>query len=263
MKKFENIKAIILDKDGVFVDFHKLWSRVIACRAQLAAEMTTSNWEQFNLVRTACIRSMGIDEDDETIDPHSPISLPADMVRLVFSTALYLTANEINPRFDWKQTREISARCMEEAKKQLNSIELSEPLPGVIKKIKEIADNDYAIAVFSSDTEDNVDKTLEKFDIADCVTAVQAGELKTSALYSKLCTKLKVKPEETLLISDSPDDLRKAKEAGARTIGVLSGITSKASSSGAFEEFSDDIIDSLAKLDLSKIQGKLKKKLLT
>ena len=65
MKSYDNIKAIILDKDGVFVDFHQLWMRIIAARAQILAEYTTAKWEDFNYVRTMCIRAMGVDEEDD------------------------------------------------------------------------------------------------------------------------------------------------------------------------------------------------------
>jgi hypothetical protein len=53
--KFENIEAIILDKDGVFVDFNKVWLRIIAYRAQLIAERAANTSPELATIREACL----------------------------------------------------------------------------------------------------------------------------------------------------------------------------------------------------------------
>lgn len=254
MPKAKNIEAILLDKDGVFVDFHKLWLRVIAYRAQLIAEYTTDCWDQFNQVRTACIRAMGVDEDEELLDPYAPCSLPEQEVKVALKTATHLTVYSWDPTFSWKKSSDIVERVFSEANSQLDFKELTEAIDGSIDKIKEIASKSYKLAVFSSDSADNVKAALEKFEIEDLFTEIQAGELKNTELYKACCKRMGLEPEQTLLVSDSPTDLLAASEAGAYSIGVLTGVV-PAGEIGTLKVCADEVISSLKDLDLSSISG--------
>ena len=250
----DNVKAVILDKDGVFVNFQSLWLRVIAYRAQLIAEYITSTWEKFNLVRTACIRSMGVDEDDETIDPLAPCSMPFDMVRTALETATYLAVFDYDPTIKWKKVSDIVERALQETKEQLDVVELSEPLEGSLEKINEIKSAGLKLGLFTSDSNTNTLNTLKKFDIVNAFDAVQVGRYKDTELYELLCSSLSVTPSETILVSDSPRDLDAARNAGGYAIGVLSGVVGSDNISG-LKVSADEVIDSLASLDLSKFAG--------
>lgn len=248
MQVLDGVKAIILDKDGVFVDFDKLWLRVIAYRAQLIAEIATDNWEAFNIVRTACIKAMGVDEDDESIDPNSPSSMPVDMVMFALTTAAYISINGIDPEFTWKNAEALIDRAMAETKSQLNFIDMAEEVPGSVAKIKELAATYETLAVFTSDTKSNADETLAKFELVDAIKMVKGGARKTSELYAQLCQELGYKPEETVFVSDAPHDIRIGKEAGAKTIAVLSGVASRQED---YEGFADVIIPSIVEMEIA------------
>lgn len=254
------IKAIILDKDGVFVSFHKLWLRVIACRAQIIAERTTETWDIFNKVRTTCIRAMGVDEDDESIDPFSPVSMPADLVDVALYTAVYLTINEINPKFTWLNAREIVDKSIIEARESFDVLENSEPIEGSIEKIREIHEAGFELAVYTSDTLEHSEGTLKKFGVEDCFSGVFAGKHKDKETYENICKSLRLKPSETILISDAPKELIGAKEAGAYTIGLLSGVSEKkVFETHEVKNFVDEIIPSLRDLDLKNLAMNKKK----
>jgi HAD superfamily hydrolase (TIGR01549 family) len=254
-----NIKAVILDKDGVFVNFQKLWLRVIACRAQIIAERTTESWDIFNKVRTACIRAMGVDEDDESIDPYSPVSMPAHLVDVALYTALYLTLNEINPKFSWKESRKFVDDSIEEANRSFDIMENSDPIEGSIEKIKEIDELGFELAVYTSDTQENAEKTLEKFGIRDYFNEIFSGKHKDQKTYEQLCKNLGLDPSETVLVSDSPKELISAKQAGAETIALLSGVSEKRIfESKGVSEFIDQILPSLKDLDLKNLSAKKK-----
>jgi phosphoglycolate phosphatase-like HAD superfamily hydrolase len=66
-------------------------------------------------------------------------------------------------------------------------------------------------------------------------------------------------PEETLLVTDSPNDINAAKESGAKAILVLSGIVDQASNLSSLD--ADLIINSLADLNLDQIEHSKKKAL--
>jgi HAD superfamily hydrolase (TIGR01509 family) len=258
-KKFENIEAIILDKDGVFVDFNKVWLRVIAYRAQLIAERASNTSEELVAIRNSCIKSMGVDEDLDTVDPYGPCSMPKETVRLALATGLYLAKNATDPNFGWLHCFEIIDECLEQAKEELKVSELSEEIPGAIAKIKELAEL-YKVAIYTSDSMQNTIETLDKFDLAGSVCEdMQTGERKNADNYLALCDKIDVNPENTLLISDGPLDIRAAKACGAKAIAVLSGVLEEDYNMKSIRDLTDDVLDSIADLDINNIDGPKKK----
>ncbi len=253
------IKAVILDKDGVFVDFHKLWLRVIAYRAQLIAETATGSWDRFHVLRTACIRAMGVDEEEETIDAYAPCSMPAADVKLALKVATYITVNTWDPAFSFKQASDIVEQCFADTIVQLDFSEMVESIPGSIEKINEIDEAGFKIAVLSSDSSSNIKIALEKFKIKSKISALQGDHLKTPELYAALCKKLQVEPADTVMISDAPRDLEIARAAGAKTIGVLTGVVPK-ENIGLLKVVADEVLGSLADLNVSKLSGDKTKK---
>ena len=249
---FKNIKAIVLDKDGVFVDFHKLWMRVIASRAQILAEYTTSNWEAFNHVRTTCIRAMGVDDEDETIDPDSPVSMPADMVKTAVTTGLYIAVNGLEPTYTWRNAQADVARSDKDLVEHLNFDDLIIEVEGAVEKILAMGEAGFKLAIFTSDSEKNTEKALEKFNLKSAVSDVVAGMYKTPEMYAGICERLGVKPEETIFVTDSPVDARIGKEAGANILAVLSGVIRKEDKDKHSTNV-DEFIDSLADLDVAAL----------
>lgn len=252
MKNFDNIKALILDKDGVFVDFHKLWMRIIAARAQILAEYTTSNWDSFNHVRSTCIRAMGVDDEDETIDPDSPVSMPADMVKTAITTGLYIAVNSLEPTYTWKNAQADVAKSDKDLAEQLDFDDMIIAVDGSIDKIKAIAEAGFKLAIFTSDSAKNTEKTLAKFELNDIVQDTVAGMYKTADMYTGICERLGVKADETIFVTDSPVDARIGKEAGANVLAVFSGVIRKADQEKHAVNV-DEFIDSLADLDLSAL----------
>lgn len=253
MKKFDNIKAIVLDKDGVFIDFHQLWMRIIAARAQILAEYTTGNWDNFNHVRTMCIRAMGVSEKDESIDADSPVCMPADMVRMAVTTGLYLAVNSLDPDYTWAKAIEDVRKSDKDLAEQLDFKEMITPIAGSIEKIKAISKAGFKLALYTSDSEKNSQETMDKFEIPGIFEASICGRYKTADLYRSICKQLKVKESETIFITDSPVDARVGREAGANVIAVLSGVMQEADKE-ANAEYVDEFILSLADLDLKKIK---------
>jgi phosphoglycolate phosphatase len=249
---FSNIEAIILDKDGVFVNFHKLWLRIIAYRAQLIAELSSDTSEMLVKIRTACIRAMGIDEDDETIDPYGPCSMPLASVRLALATGLFITKNETDPTYKWKEAFAVVDQAIAQTREDLNTVELSEEISGSIKKIQDLSSAGYKLGVFSSDSQANATATVKKFKIDSCVNAVHSGMHKDKESYEEICSQLKVKPQDSLIITDSPIDLKAAKDAGGKAVLVLSGVVTEDMNLAALGVEPDLVIDSLADFDIKK-----------
>jgi HAD superfamily hydrolase (TIGR01549 family) len=253
MSDLGNIKAIILDKDGVFVDFYQLWLRIIGARAQILAEYTTETWENFNYVRSMCIRSMGVDEDDESIDPNSPVAMPFHMVKLAVTTGLFLSVNHLKPEYTWQDAMNDVERSNQDLQNQLNIKDLVQEVPGSIDKIKELA-KDYKLAVYSSDSEANVKSALEKFEIVDLISHIKAGTYKSAAEYQSICEKMGLKAEETLFITDSPVDVNVGKAAGAKVAIVMTGVLKENYKKlDEIQAQADLVFDALASFEINQV----------
>ena len=124
---------------------------------------------------------------------------------------------------------------------------------GSIEKIKAISKAGYKLALYTSDSEKNSQKTIEKFSINGIFETSVCGKYKTVDLYKSICKQLKVKESETIFVTDSPVDARVGREAGAHVIAVMSGVLREADKE-ANAGYVDDFIPSLAKLDLKKIK---------
>lgn len=100
-------------------------------------------------------------------------------------------------------------------------------IPGVYDMLKQLHGR-YPMAVVSARDEKTNMAFLEKFDLAKYFDAIVTG---LSAKYTKpypdpiflAAEKMKVSPEECLMIGDTTVDIRAGKSAGAQTVGVLCG----------------------------------------
>jgi len=100
-------------------------------------------------------------------------------------------------------------------------------IPGVDKMLAQLKGN-YPMAVVSARDEKGTMHFLEQFDLVQYFDVIVAGQ---SVEHTKpypdpvlfAAQKMKVKPEECLMIGDTTVDIRAGKSAGAQTVGVLCG----------------------------------------
>lgn len=122
-------------------------------------------------------------------------------------------------------------------------------IPGVDEMLKQLHGR-YPMAIVSARDEKTNMAFLEKFDLVKYFDVIVTG---LSAKYTKpypdpiflAAEKMKVAPEECLMIGDTTVDIRAGKSAGAQTVGVLCGFG---------EEFelrkmgADEIVENTTKL---------------
>jgi phosphoglycolate phosphatase len=100
-------------------------------------------------------------------------------------------------------------------------------VPGVDEMLKQLHGR-YPMAIISARDEKTNMQFLEKFDLAKYFDVIVTG---LSAKYTKpypdpiflAAEKMKVAPENCLMIGDTTVDIRAGKSAGAQTVGVLCG----------------------------------------
>ncbi len=249
----KKIRAIILDKDGVFVDFAKLWGTIISYRAQTIAENALCSSDGFETIKNDCMMVMGLDPKTDRFDPFSPGScMPFDHVKIALASSLFTNMKKLNSEFTWHDALKVIDDSTDSVRKAYKIVDHSEPIAGSIEKIQEISKAGYRLGVLTSDTEANAMGALEKFKIDKLFFKVQGGKKKTPELYKELCAKLGVLPEETIMFGDTPMELKSAKECGAMAVGLLSGVVDE-NNKAILEEHADFILAALADFDLSSL----------
>jgi len=100
-------------------------------------------------------------------------------------------------------------------------------IPGVKEMLEELKEH-YPMSVVSARDEKGTMHFLEQFDLVKYFDTIVTGQ---SAEHTKpypdpillAAQKMKVKPEECLMIGDTTVDMRAGRSAGAQTVGVLCG----------------------------------------
>ena len=105
------------------------------------------------------------------------------------------------------------------------------PIDDPPKLVKHLKQHGIKVAVCTTDSRGNTDEVLKAIGIADHVDMVVCGDDPGSKPKPHphnvewICRKLGVEPSETVVVGDSTHDLHMGRSAGARTIGVLTGVS--------------------------------------
>ncbi len=116
-----------------------------------------------------------------------------------------------------------------------------DPLPGVRERIHEAREHGIPCAVASSSTHEWVDgwlKKLDLFDMFENITCLEdTGKVKPDpSLFLHAASKLKVKPENAVVLEDSLNGLRAAHAAEMRCVVVPCAVTQHLVFPGAWKQ---------------------------
>jgi phosphoglycolate phosphatase len=100
------------------------------------------------------------------------------------------------------------------------------PVEGMDGVIKELDLQGYKLIIVSSADEDSIKNFLEKYNLAKYFTEVLGKNFNPSKVekIKIVLDKYKIKPTETLLVTDSVGDVKEAHEAKIKAIGVIWGL---------------------------------------
>jgi len=128
------------------------------------------------------------------------------------------------------------------------------PIKGVIELIKRLKRNSFKLAVASSSPEKAVNFVLSSFKIKKYFDVILSREDVVRAkpdpeIYLKAAKLLKLKPEDCLVIEDSPSGIKAAKLAGMKCIAIATTLKKEQL------KRADKIINSFEELSLKEICG--------
>lgn len=217
---FNDCELIVFDKDGTVVDFNSVWLNMAAARAQWLADHLSKNSGELFSWRNRLLKASGIDPESGSISLHGPI------VNLSFESQSYCLAtliHTLHPEgISWQEALNLTNKSIEWALHHNDPASLAEPLEGAFEFIKELAKTNVKLAMITSDSTENAQRTLERFEVLKYFCAVEGSDITPSKpsprALLRVCKKAGVDPSRTIVIGDAPNDVRMAREANIQVI---------------------------------------------
>lgn len=237
-KIFENIKAIIFDKDGTLADSENFLRELAFKRARLIDAQIPGIYEPL-------LMAFGVEND--YLNPTGLMAVGSNKENQIVSAGYIAETGR-----SWFESLAIAEQCFTNAEKSFPSRGNTSPLfTGSLEILQTLKQEGLKIAILSADTTVGVQEFVENHQLTtyiDLIMGVDSGLSKPDPrLYLQACDKLGVKPENSLMIGDSQGDIAMAKNAQA---GGVIGICWKYPQAPHLES-ADVVISDLAQLQLS------------
>lgn len=218
----DNIKAVLFDKDGTFINSHIYWGEIIKRRIHAVMQHFEIKEDLFD----SLCSSLGLDTKTGLLIKEGPIAI---FSREVVVTSLINKLKECGVSSNSSTIEEIFKKVHENFLPDIyNYVKIIEDAKILFDKLKSV---EIKLAVVTSDMHANTDAILKHlglekyFDLVigkdDCSKAKKTGEPAKIALK-----KLNVKAENTISVGDAEMDYLMAKNAGLKgSILVATGQT--------------------------------------
>jgi len=222
---FQNIKAIIFDKDGTLANSENYLRSLGHQRARFIDA-------QIPGVQEPLMMAFGI--TNQRLNPSGLLAVGTRFENLIAAAAYIAETGE-----NWGQALEIAQSAFERAE-QPNSLKATQTplLPGIKPLLQRLRDSGLALAILSGDTTANVVDFVGFNELQGYFSVVQGidappGKPSPQPLF-RTCNELGVSPSQVLVIGDSIGDIQMSQGGGtAGCIGVTWGWTGTPQLQGA------------------------------
>jgi phosphoglycolate phosphatase len=214
-KTFENIQALIFDKDGTLANVESYLKSLGQKRARLVDAQVPG-------VQEPLLLAFGVEAT--YLNPMGLIAVGSRRESVVAAAAYVAETGR-----DWSAALEIANVAFAEADSYLTQKAANTPLfSGLEDWLAQLANAGLKLSILSADTSENIQSFIETYELQPIVKHYQGVDGLISKpnprLYDALCQKLDVQPEHTLMIGDSSLDMQMARAAGSGgAIGVTWG----------------------------------------
>ena len=218
--QIDNIKTVLFDKDGTFIDLHYFWGKMTELRVQEIIKRFELDVDCFE---NLCL-CLGYDVNSEKMlsDGITALYSRSKIIEIfkgnLFDFGVKTTNDELAEIFDY--VSEIFYQDM---------VKYTKPIESAIKFIKILHQEGVKLGVVTSDSVVSTQLTLENFGWTDLFGVVvgreSSSETKESGALTKIAlAELNADLKTTIMIGDAPMDYISAKNAGIdRTILVSTG----------------------------------------
>ena len=228
------IDLVVFDKDGTLISFEAMWSGwtvELGNRLEIATRRPVAG---------DVFATIGFDPTTNRVLPGGPLAV-ATMGEIEELVGAVLRR--------WCPSVRAARRILAEAWFEPDPVERAVPLAPLVQIFSAIHLGGRRIAVATTDDRRPTEATLSALGIAALVEDILCGDddgptKPAPAALLGAATRLGVPIARTAMVGDTPADLRMARSAGARSIGVTSGV-------GSAEELAADadlLVGSIAEL---------------
>jgi phosphoglycolate phosphatase len=211
----DDIDLVVLDKDGTRISFEAMWAgwtRALAGRLELATKRPVAG---------DVFTTIGFDPTSDRVLPAGPLAT-ATMAEIRDLVGAVLRR--------WCPRAATAQRLLGEAWFEPDPVADAVPLADLPEVLGTIHRSGRAIAVATTDDRVPTERTVAGLGLGAFVGAVLCGDdppptKPDPAAVLALAARAGVLPQRVAVVGDTPADLGMARGAGARAIGVASGVT--------------------------------------
>jgi phosphoglycolate phosphatase len=222
---FEQIDAIVFDKDGTLADAEAFLRNLAHRRSRLIDA-------QIPGVQEPLLMAFGVEADQ--LNPSGLMAVGSRLENEIAAAAYIAETGR-----DWIQALEMARSSFAEADSALQrKAEQTPPLAGAMELLQAAALAGLKLGILSSDTTAHIQDFVEKYNLESyfhCLLGTDGYTNKSEPrLIHQLFTNLGISPAQTLMIGDAQLDIHIAQTAGmAGCIAVVGGWSKPIQLSGA------------------------------
>ncbi len=243
-QELNDIDLFIFDKDGTLIDIHHYWCSMIKIRAEFLIEKYQLEKDKIYL---KLIDAMGIDVETNRMKSTGPVGIKprSFIIETAFNTLL-----ENGVDCSLEDVSDIFKKVDEHSKGLIK--DLIKLLPGVRELLVNLTENGIPSAIATTDLSERAKLAMDAVQIKEVFSMIAGGNCAKSTkpapdLVHFICKRMEIPEERTVVVGDSIVDLKMASNAGARFIGVRTGLYSD-----EFIENSDFLIETLEQVKIEQ-----------
>lgn len=211
---FENIQAVIFDKDGTLADTSDYLRNLAQKRSRLIDAQIPGTGDPL-------LMAFGI--SGGVLDPAGLMAVGSRRENEIAAAAYIAETGR-----SWLESVAIARRAFEEAERVLKNTPPSPLFVGCLETLKYLFDAGLKLGILSADTTARVREFATHYQLGEylqLLVGVDEGPSKPDpALFWQACDRLGVEPSTALMVGDSAGDIEMAKKAGAAgCIGICWG----------------------------------------
>lgn len=215
--RFENIAAVIFDKDGTLANAEDFLRNLALKRSRLVDAQVPGVGEPF-------LMALGI--EGTRFNPGGLMAVGTRRENEIAAAAYIAETGR-----DWVEALAIAEKAFQEADLVFpHKAQHTPAFPGTAELLKQLAATNLKIGILSSDSTENVKEFIKLYKLEPYIElpmgVVRGLSKPDPRLFEQACEVLGVRPEQTLMVGDSQADFGMAKAAGAAgCVGVSWGWT--------------------------------------
>jgi phosphoglycolate phosphatase len=231
----DGIDLIVFDKDGTLIEFHLMWGGWVE---SLASDLEAATGLA---LRDGLYELLGVDRATGRVHAHG-LMAATPMSRIREAVVAHVASAGASP--------ESAVAAVGGAWYAPDPVALARPVTDLSALLARLHARVGLLAIATSDERDPTERTLVALGINGEFAAIACADdgfpnKPAPDPVLQLCSRLGVEPGRTMVVGDSPADLRMGRSAGAaRVVAVLTGVGERAT----LEPLADAVLDSIADL---------------